>query len=122
MSNQLAMDKVQAVKSLAASGMSERRIARTLGISRKAIRRHLAGEASKDTKAPTGQAPTGSEGPKDTKAPTGSEGPEQPALPRSRSACAALREIILEKLEQGLTAQRIYQDLVNEQGFAEKYS
>lgn len=121
MSNQLAMDKVQAVKSLAASGMSERRIARTLGISRKAIRRHLAGETSKDTKAPPGEAPTGSTDPKDTKAPTGSEAPEKLLSLQSRSACAGLRTIILEKLEQGLTAQRIHQDLVAEHGFSEKY-
>jgi IS30 family transposase len=58
MANQLAMDKVQAIKGLRASGMTERRIARTLGISRKAVRRHLGRDPSKDTKAPTGKAPT----------------------------------------------------------------
>jgi hypothetical protein len=31
-----------------------------------------------------------------------------------RSACEPYRQVILEKLEQGLTAQRIYQDLVGE--------
>ena len=54
MANQLAMDKVQAINSLRATGMSERRIAKTLAISRKAVRRHLRPFGSKDTKAPIG--------------------------------------------------------------------
>jgi transposase len=37
-----------------------------------------------------------------------------------RSACEPYRQVIMEKLEQGLTAQRIYQDLVAE-GFDRKY-
>ena len=74
MANQLAMDKVQSIKSLRATGMSQRRIAKTLGISRKAVRRHLEPIPPKDTKAPPGEVPTGSSGgesPKDTKAPPG---------------------------------------------------
>jgi transposase len=50
---------------------------------------------------------------------TESQADDQPA--GSRSACAAFREIIREKYQQGLTAQRIYQDLVLEQGFAGSY-
>jgi transposase len=122
MTNQLGMDKVQAIKSLQATGMSERRIAKTLGISRKAVRRHLGRGGAKDTKAPTGEAPTGSPDPKDTKAPTGSADVASSANEPSRSLCLAHRECILEKLEQGLTAQRIYQDLCDEAGFTGKYS
>jgi transposase len=125
MSNQLAMDKVLAVKNLAAAGISQRRIARTLGISRKAVRRHLAEGSSKDTKARSGKAPTGSAdptAPKDTKAPTGSGHLDPTPKPGSRSLCFAYRELILEKLAQGLTAQRIFQDLCQERGFAGKYS
>lgn len=130
MANQLAMDKVQAIKSLRASGMPERKIARTLGISRKAVRRHLGADSSKDTQAPTGEAPTGSPEPEDTKAPPGSEDRWEGALPLpppplktegSRSLCKAYREWILEKLAQGFTAQRIYQDLCQERGFPGKY-
>ena len=47
MANRLAMDKVQAIKSLEATGLSERRIARTLSISRKAVRRHLGRQPSR---------------------------------------------------------------------------
>jgi transposase len=122
MANQLGMDKVQAIKNLQATGMSERRIANTLGISRKAVRRHLGRGAAKDTKAPTGEAPTGSPTSKDTKAPTGSAGATPSTNASSRSLCLIHRDSILEKLEQGLTAQRIYQDLCEEHGFTGKYS
>jgi transposase len=109
MANRLAMDKSQAIKSLAATGMSERRITRTLGVSRKAVRQHLERGAPKETKAPLGEAPTGS-----------TEPPESLA-DESRRLCAAYRSSILEKLEQGLTAQRIFQDLRDEQGFPGRY-
>jgi transposase len=124
MANRLAMDKVQAIKSLQAAGLSERQIAVTLAISRKAVRRHLGRNSAKDTKAPSGKAPTGSEAPKDTKAPTGSElAPDVvESLPAaaSRSLCRAYHETILAKLEAGLTSQRIFQDLRDE-GFSGKY-
>lgn len=121
MANRLAMDKSQAIKSLAATGMSQRRIARTLGVSRKAVRQHLGDGAPKETKAPTGEAPTGSGEAKDTKALTGSAERPEPSAERSRSLCAAYQSSILEKLEQGLTAQRIFQDLRDEQGFPGRY-
>jgi transposase len=41
---------------------------------------------------------------------------------RQYSLCEPWRQIILEKLEAGLTAQRILQDLVGEHGFTGKYS
>lgn len=122
MANRLAMDKVQAIKSLAAAGMSERRIARTLGISRKAVRSHLGRDGAKETIAPTGEAPTGSVESKDTTAPTGSTAGVSPAEVASRSLCDGYRELIWAKLEQGLTAQRIHQDLCEEHGFPGKYS
>lgn len=123
MAHRLAMDKVHAITTLHSQGMSERRIAKTLNISRKAVRRHLSRTPSKDTKAPTGEAPTGSAAAKDTKAPTGStnEGVTGSPLP-SRSECERFRPLIIEKLEEGLTAQRIFQDLQEEHGFAGKYS
>ncbi len=141
MANQLAMDKAQAVKHLHQAGYSERRIAEQLGISRNAVRSHLVRkgvameqDGPKGTKAPTGLALTGSDEPKGTKALTGSE-----ALPGegtkvvaqdslsgemgflSASQCEPYRQVILQKLELGLTAQRIYQDLASEHGFAAKY-
>jgi transposase len=146
MANQLAMDKVLAIQGLASRGYSERRIAEALQISRKAVRRHLGRDlglsASKDTKAPTGEAPTGSTESKDTTAPLGSAAPladssanaapaeagqaigqsSSPPAIVSRSLCQTFQGTIVEKLAAGLTAQRIYQDLCDEHGFAGKYS
>jgi transposase len=52
-----------------------------------------------------------------TAEPAGAQVPE----PVSRSACAPFREVIEEKLRAELTAQRIYQDLVSEQGYTGSY-
>jgi transposase len=122
MANRLAMHKSQGILSLAAAGHSERQIAEAVGVSRGAVRRHLGRDGSKRTKAPTGEAPTGSAGSNGTKAPTGSEAEEEDGLRGSRSLCAALRKEILAKLEQGLTAERIHQDLKAEHGFEGQYS
>jgi transposase len=75
-----------------------------------------------DTRAQTGSAQTGSDTSNDTRAQTGFGYPEsaQP-LPESASRCEPFRQVILDKLEQGLTAKRIHQDLIEEHGFADKY-
>ena len=123
MPNQLAMDKSQAIHNLRTAGYSQRKIARTLGVSRNAVRRHLAGNVdppANDTRAQTGSAQTGSGGSNDTKAQTGSDVPEtSPPGPDSASRCEPFRQIILDKLEQGLSAKRIHQDLVEEHGFTD---
>jgi hypothetical protein len=38
-----------------------------------------------------------------------------------KSQCEPLAEVILAKVEVGLSAQRIYQDLVEENGFSDSY-
>ena len=122
MAYQLGMDKILSIRQLHASGMSERGIVRALGVSRNAVRRHLAENGPNDTTAPTGKAPTGSESSNDTRAPTGSEEPgKRIAVGLSGSSCEPFRDVVLSKLEQGLDAQRIYQDLVEENGFEGKY-
>jgi hypothetical protein len=87
---------------------------------------------SKPAKAPIGsdpipaEAPIGSEplcelGVASQASPgVGQAGIAASAPPCGRSACEPYRQVILEKLEQGLSAQRIYQDLVGD-GFAHKY-
>jgi transposase len=128
----LDMDKTHGIEQLFASGMTKRRIARTLGINRKSVDRHLAAVQSKGAishEALTGEAPTGMESSKGAKAPTGSEvsHPENQAPKResqevqSRSECARYHDQIVAGIEQGLTAQRIYQDLTLDSGFTAKY-
>lgn len=108
MANHLKAAKVFSIQALHAQGWSQRRIARELGINRETVQRYLAG-ASKPAKAPPG-----SEGACESSNPA-------KAPPGSRSCCEPFREAILAKLGQGLSAQRIYQDLVAEHGFTAKY-
>ena len=82
---------------LAASGWSQRRIAQELGVHRETVGRHLRLEDSKPAKVPAG------------------------ILPRSRSQCESWRDWIEQGALAGLTAQRIYQDLVREHQYAGSY-
>lgn len=133
MAHRLSMDKVQAIQHLRSLGWSLRRIAESLGVDRKAVRRHLRLPDAKGTQAPTGEAPTGSPISKGTQAPTGSDEIDEAAVeeaptggraapPRpGRSECEPFRETILEMLRGGLHARRVYQDLVADHGFAGRY-
>ena len=124
MGNRLKVAKVLSIKTLHEQGWSQRRISRELGVSREAVAAYLAEHAKEAMSAgeqegvKPAKALTGSEPPdpnsKPTKAPTGSAG-------TSRSQCEPFRELILGKLEQGLSAQRIHQDLVEDHGFKAKY-
>lgn len=132
MSNQLAMDKVLSIKHLHSQGWSQRKIAEALSVDRKSVRRHLEDESSKGT-APTGEAPTALDAnatrSKGAKAPTAqvqADSGEPPAFAQrshngSRSDCEPFREAILAAVEQRLTSQRIYQDLVVEHDFTGSY-
>ncbi len=124
MANQLKMAEVQAILALARGGWSNRHIARHLGVHRETVGRHLraVGFASallpQDHSKPA-SAPIGSEA-----LSSGSGGaPIGSALAPVGlvSAAGAWREVILQKLEMGLTAQRIYQDLCSDHGYAGSY-
>lgn len=107
MANQLKMADQQAILALVQRGWSQRRIARELDVHRDTVGRYarLARGRPADDQAAAESKPA--------KVITGSPG--------TRSRCEPFREAILGKLEQGLTAQRIYQDLVAEHGFADGY-
>ena len=135
MANLLKMADVQSIVTLHARGWSGRKIALQLGIARETVARHLALAA--DSNPAT--APAGIPGPGDSKpagAPAGIFDPDEcpPATPpaeqsarlsgvatESFSRCEPWRRSILVKLEAGLTAQRIYQDIVAEEGFEGSY-
>ncbi|MCC7208902.1 MAG: IS21 family transposase [Anaerolineae bacterium] len=112
MANQLKMADVQALLALHQRGWSQRRIARELAIDRETVGRHirLAQAAANPASAPSGSGDVqaGTDGSNAASAPSGSPG----ALSTSTSAAWPFRTVILEKLAQGLQAQRIYQDLV----------
>jgi transposase len=136
MANLLKMAMIETILSFHRLGWSNRRISRELGVDRGTVSRHIrqALANSKPAKAPPGsgegaaeskaaKAPPGSDAldteSKAAKAPPGSEGLSEAR--GGRSLCAPWRSVILSKLEAGLTAQRIYQDLVTDHGFAGKY-
>ncbi len=145
MSNRLSMAQTQAIQALAAAGHSNRAISLSLGIDRGTVAKTL---SQIQNQPPQWEAPTGSgEAPPGFQdasqvAETGttdaaengtetcsasivanssltSEGAETPA--GSRSECEPYRDEIVRKLEQGLTAQRLWQDLIDEFGFSAKY-
>jgi transposase len=150
MANRLAMATVQAILQLHSLRWSQRRIAEELRIDRKTVRRHLLRQLSGPNApaAPTGSetskgatlrlvpAPDDetsgrvehadhAAAPNAANAPTGSPAPQDDHRPgrvaQQRSLCEPYRDLILAKLDQGLSAQRIYQDLVSQHGFTARY-
>jgi transposase len=148
MPNRLKVAMIETILSLLQRGWSQRRIARELGIDRETVARYLrqASAAPKPANAPIGSedddrdskpanAPIGSafpdDGSKPANAPIGSGGAsanagqplaaeEQQAAGRS-SDCEPWRATIQAKLDLGLSAQRIHQDLAAEHGFTGSY-
>ena len=106
MANTLKMEKKQTVLALLKLGWSYRRIEREVGVRRETIARY---DPSRDSKP--------------AKAAPGSEEQKRPKRPPGlRSFCEPFREQIEKKLQQGLQAKRIWQDLVFEQGFGGAYN
>ena len=110
----LCVSTCEAIKALALKGWSGPRIARELAVNRETVARHLG--PSKPAIPPLGSEDTG----------TGSA--PKPAIPTagSRSGRRSLCEVHLAEItlaiEQGLSAQRIYQDLVTSHAFAGSYT
>jgi transposase len=151
MANQLKMAKIDAILALHQRNWSIRRIAKELGLHRYTVARHIqlaqatpksaraplgsveeltvcphAKPASTEEGAPTANPASATEGASGSKPATPEGAPLGSAAPpldkhRQASLCEPWRQIILDKLEAGLTAQRIYQDLVREHGFVAKY-
>lgn len=129
MANQLKMADVQAILALAGHGWSYRRIGRELGVDRATVRRYArlaAGGDSNPAMALTGSGDAigALAGSNPAMALTGFSGPNH--LPHDSrihlSAAWPWRQVIVQKLQQGLQAQRIYQDLSSpEHGYAGSY-
>lgn len=98
MARQLKMAEVTTIRTLHASGHSNREIARLLGVHRETVGRYVAAGDAEPAK------------------------PDHRASPGPVNACEPFRELILTKLEQGLEGMRIFQDLRDEQQFTASYS
>lgn len=108
MANRLKMATINAIRCLLERGWSRRRIARELGVDRETVARYARRERQDGSKPAISTA-----GPS----------PAERLRPASGrpSSCERYRPIIVSKLEAGLTAQRIWQDLAAEHGFEGSY-
>jgi transposase len=115
--NQLKVNQRHNILALYDQGWSKRRIARELGLDRATVRKYLAGAEAKPATDPhtgSGSAPE----PKPASNPhTGSSTRSGPL-----SVCEPWRVQIEQGMAQGLSIQRIYQDLVAGQQFQGSYS
>ncbi len=123
MPNYLKTHKRQQVIALLELGWTYRRVEAETGVRRETVSRYDRQRRSNAAKvfpgsepgaAPTQGGESPPEGSKPAKVFPGSGRPE-------RSSAAAYREAILEKLDSGLSSQRIWQDLVEEYGYARSY-
>lgn len=122
MSNLLKMAVSETIRTLHRRGWSQRRIADELGINRETVARHLrrADPPSKPANAPPGSEKGGG-APELTAAPPGSTADPHPRGSGRVSGCEPWRDVVRAKCDRGLTAQRIYQDLVADHGFDGSY-
>jgi transposase len=102
MAHRLKMALIHAINELLRIGWSHRRISRELGVHRETVSRYDRLRRSKPAISPPGL--------------------EAGLESGRKSHCEPFRDLIEEKVEQGLSAQRIYQDLKLETGFAGSYS
>ncbi len=120
MANVLKESMVYSIEELSKQGWSQRRIARELGLSRTTVARYV---HRLQQQGESGATP-GSGDENQPGVPIGSDGQSGPGVPigfeASQSLCLPHDERIRERLEMGLTAQRIYQDL-QEVGFTGSY-
>ena len=135
MANRLKVAVVDAIIGLLEHGWSYRRISRELGVHRETVARYDRLRDSKPANVTSGSA--GHDHSKPSNLPAGSSGAEDPksakAIPGSADLWESNRspgppsfskpfeETIRKKLDSGLSAQRIWQDLVTEEGFSGSY-
>jgi len=117
MANQLKMAVVHAILTLKQLGWSQRQIAEELGINRETVARYVHSPPA-ESKPATNPIPGSEPVPG---AILGAKPASNP-IPGPESLCEPFRTVIEEKLTQGLTGQRIHQDLVEGHGFTASYS
>ena len=130
MSNRLRMANIHAIIGLLEHNWSYRRIARELRVDRETVARY--DRLRRNRPKPAISTP-GSESPSHPNAAIPAAGSEvlledlvfievSGSPPGRTSQCDPYRDLIKQKLDSGLSAQRIWQDLVSENGFTGSYS
>lgn len=122
MANCKSMAVTSSIVGLYRRGWTKSQIARRLGIHRETVARHVRLATEAEAAAAPGDSkpsipPPGTEGSKPSIPPAGESGESA----GRRSQCEAHRERITAKVEAGLSAQRIYQDLRDEHAFTGAY-
>ena len=130
--NELKMATVQAIQGLLLQGWSHRHIARTLGINRETVSRYakLQKEPPKPAIPTAGSEPNPDSNPAISTAGPAPDPNANPAISTlgktfatgRKSSCDPFASAIRSQCDLGLTAQRIFQDLVADQGFTGSYS
>jgi transposase len=122
--NQLKLSQQQSILTLHKAGWSNRAIARELNLDRETVGKYLRSQRAPITEAIAGAEPPkpaiwipGSSSDTDSKPAISTAG----SVAGRKSCCQTLEQQITTALEQGLTAQRIYQDLVTEYQFIGSY-
>jgi len=108
MSNELKVSMIETIKLLSESGHSNREIARRLDLHRNTVNGYVREMRSKCANVTAGSC-------------AHAEDSKCAMVTAGKSRCENYRGIIEGKLKVGLTAQRIYQDLVLEHGFKASY-
>jgi hypothetical protein len=122
--NPLKLSQQQSILTLHQAGWSNRAIARELDLNRETIGKYLRSQSTSSPDAPAGTKPPKPAISIPGSAPTAEA---KPAIPTAgsvagrKSACAIWESQIAAARELGLTAQRIYQDLVTEYQFVGSY-
>jgi transposase len=111
--NQLNVSTQQSIIALYERGWSQRRIARELRLDRSTVARHVRLAAKPATNPAHGSTPVAEAKPATN--PAHGDPPGPPSL------CTPYAEPITAAVQAGLSAQRIYQDLVREHGFRGAY-
>jgi IS30 family transposase len=114
MANQVSMAVVQSIETLRKRGTSRREIARLLGVHRETVGKYVARLENRPNAPPGSESGAGD----DTEIGRPTPRADPPGPP---SVCEPYRELIRQKLERRMSAQRIYQDLVAEQEFPATY-
>lgn len=115
MGNYLQMATQQQIKTLLDLGWSQRRIARELGVHRETVSRY----GRQERAGPGARIAVIAAGPEAITA-AGSQNRPNP-IPGPSSLAAPYQEVIAAALKRGLSARRIWQDLIEEQGYQAGY-
>lgn len=115
--NQLSVSLQHSIATLAAKGWSSRKIARELDVDRETVRRYRPTPASKPAIPPTGSDQSSDSKPAIVPAGVRAHGRKAGRTSQCEPFSAAIEVAVLA----GLSAQRIYQDLVTDQEFTGGY-